>query len=265
MSVEPLPSRVCELLATGRALADEEIANELEAVQQHVHQVCRRLGSRGLLVRERRPQGIVNRLVTGTDWRARLAIRLSDQPPGEPLSKDEVKRAVKARLEAHGYTVIVSRDGRRGIDMDANGPGGRILVQASGEEPFQENNVLTALGELVVRMRDPIARYALALPDNPGSRRLARGIPAAARGRLSLGFFFVCRDAGRLEVEEELPEEAPNSPRPAFEGSALTRAQRALAGAIRCAFEMHGYGPDSVGSAAKRAIATFEALLRERS
>ena len=105
------------------------------------------------------------------------------------LTEDEVKSAVRAFLEALGYTVRVAWGRDRGVDIDARGPTGRVLVEAKGDAPtpqMQGNYFLHALGELLQRMDDPDAAYGLALPDNPRFRGLVERFPLLATQRLRL-------------------------------------------------------------------------------
>ena len=78
--------------------------------------------------------------------------------------------------------------------------GGSEGAVASDQQ--QGNYFLGALGELVQRMDDPNARYALALPDNRRYRGLVARLPELARLRLNLTILFVSDDG---EVTEVLP------------------------------------------------------------
>src|SRR5712691_6894957 len=91
----------------------------------------------------------------------------------------------------------------RGIDIDARGPAGRLVVEAKGEvasQPQKTNYFLNALGELVQRMSDQDASYGLALPDNTTFKGLVTRLPDLARERMRLPVFFVGRDGERLSV-----------------------------------------------------------------
>jgi hypothetical protein len=129
--------------------------------------------------------------------------------PGQLLTEDEVKTAVKAHLEAEGYTVRVAWGREHGIDIEAtrDNPANRLLLEAKGEvslQPQQVNYFLGALGELVQRMSDADAHYGLALPDNPQYRGLVRRLPALAWDRFSLVVLFARRDGTDYAVEEVL-------------------------------------------------------------
>jgi biotin operon repressor len=202
-----------ELSAAQRPLDDDVLADRLGMVRQQVNQAARALAGQGLLRRVPNADGkLVNELVSGiANSQARVA------PPGESsrwlLSEDEVKAGLAAHLEARGYAVRVAWGRERGVDLEARQGELRLLVEAKGEVPRsaqQVNYFLGALGELVQRMTDPAAAYALALPDNAQYRGLVRRLPALARQRLHLTVFFVSRTPDGLQVEEDLaPRQAP--------------------------------------------------------
>ena len=71
--------------------------------------------------------------------------------PAPLLTEDEIKRVVASYLEAEGHQVISVAWGRtRGVDIEAVGPDGRILLEVKGDAPtpqMQGNYFLGALGE----------------------------------------------------------------------------------------------------------------------
>ena len=178
-------------------LDDDQLARRLGVSRrQSINQTARRLEAQGKLRRYSGPDGkIVNALVTET------TIPPPPTPPApRPISnglltEDEVKSAVKDHLEAQGFRVHVAWGRERGVDLDARHSDGRPwLVEAKGEVgagPQQVNYFLGALAELVQRMADPQASYALALPDNRQYRGLVERLPDLAKDRLGLRVFWV--------------------------------------------------------------------------
>jgi hypothetical protein len=150
--------------------------------------------------------------------RYRLALhrdRPLEEPPrpvrddaGGRVSEDEVKAALKSYLEVDGWTVTVAWGRERGIDIEARRGNDRLLIEAKGEAPAgaqQVNYFLGALGELVQRMSDPDACYALALPGHRQYRGLVDRLPALAKERLGI-VFFVGRDGVDMAVRCVPPE-----------------------------------------------------------
>jgi hypothetical protein len=121
------------------------------------------------------------------------------------LTEDEIKAALEKYLEEEGNRVLSVAWGRtRGVDIEATGPEGRILIEVKGDAPtpqMQGNYFLGALGELLQRMEDPDATYAIALPDRPRFRGLVQRFPEEARRRLALVWLFVGRTPNGYRIE----------------------------------------------------------------
>jgi hypothetical protein len=116
--------RVLEALRLSRQpLDDDELARRLGASQrQTVNQTCRRLEATGAIERYVGRDGkIVNRVRGNHDAFAALTSSPARAPayPGELLTEDEVKAAVKSYLEAEGWIVQVAWGRDRGIDIRA--------------------------------------------------------------------------------------------------------------------------------------------------
>lgn len=185
-------------------LDDDQLARLLGvSPRQSINQTARHLEAQGKLHRYTGPDGkIVNAIATG--------IAVSAPPPtprpvgNRLLTEDEVKSAVKDHLEAEGFTVQVAWGRERGVDLDArHRDGRRWLIEAKGEvaaAPQQVNYFLGALAELIQRMEDPDASYALALPDNRQYRGLVERLPDLATQRLGLQVFWTARTDEGLVV-----------------------------------------------------------------
>jgi hypothetical protein len=203
---------VRSLRQAGRPLDDDELAARLGVVRQQVNQVCRRLEDQRVLRRGHGQHGkIVNELLGSGG--PRLEPRREPQAASraaaaaQAVTEDEVKQAVKEYLEERGFSVVVAWGRVRGIDLDARCETDRWIVEAKGEAPSgpqQVNYFLGALGELVQRMSDPSARYALALPDHKQYRGLVDRLPLLARERLGLAVFFVRREGAGYVVDVDL-------------------------------------------------------------
>ena len=209
-----LAHRIVEALKTA-TLDDDQLATQLGVVRQQINQTGRALERRGVLSRAMGPNGkIVNRL-TGSSAAplpvvAPPALR---RPPlaSDALAEDEVKTAIRDRFEAQGFTVAVAWGHVRGIDIEARRGGERWAIEANGEAATDQmggNYFLNALGELLQRMSDERARYAIALPENRRNLGLVNRFPDLARRRLGLTVFFVCRDGSGYSVRELGPPDA---------------------------------------------------------
>lgn len=217
-------------------LDDDVLARRLGVSQrQSVNQTARRLESQGLLRRIPGPDGkIVNVLPAavvrgspqmsdeseplGNSRRVGSATTVAgrrDRFTGNRITEDEVKEAVRAYLSAEGFQVEVAWGHVPGIDVDARHEDGRrYVIEAKAEVgtagPQQHNYFVGVLGELVQRMSDPGATYAIALPDNRQYRGLVSRLPQLARGRLRLAVFWVDRGVGGLVVSlDDAPTQNP--------------------------------------------------------
>jgi hypothetical protein len=199
--------RILEVLRTSsQPLDDDALAFRLGASQrQTINQVCRRLETTGQTTRRLGANGkIVNAVAAsvpdagGPPAAASFppAVHKDSQRPASMLTEDAVKMAVKTYLESAGWSVTVAWGRDHGIDIQAHREREHLYLEAKGEaaNPAQQANYfIGALGELVQRLRDPTARYGLALPDHPQYRRLAQRLPALAQERLNLVIMLVDR------------------------------------------------------------------------
>jgi hypothetical protein len=186
------------LRVTSHALDDDELAGRLDVTRQQINQVCNRLAREGLLCRYVGPQNkLVNEMTEGHEPPVPVNQQSRAPSSGALLTEDAVKAAVRDYLHQRDLQVKVKWGKSRGIDIIASGHGERWIIEAKGEvdSPQQQGSYfLQALGELVQRMAEPTAQYALALPDNSRYRGLVDGLPALARQRLTLTVFFVGSD-----------------------------------------------------------------------
>lgn len=194
--------RILEALdEAGSPLDDDQLAALLGVARQQVNQACRKLETKGLIARRVPVGGKIQRLLIGVAYPAPEPVVPAQ--PGDLLTEDEVKTAVRDHLQARGYRVTVAWGQRPGIDIAANKDSDRILIEAKGEvlsSQQQGNYFLNALGELIQRLDDPGARYGLALPDNKRYRGLVKRLPALARDRLDLVVYMVSRTADGFAV-----------------------------------------------------------------
>jgi len=150
----------------------------------------------------------VNELLTDGHTAPSAARPSPTVAPADPLlSEDEVKEAVRRWLTGQGFAVEVAIGRERGIDIEARHPDGRRWVieakAAVASEQQQGNYFLGALGELLQRMDDPDAIYALALPSNRRYRGVVRRLPRLAKQRLGLVVIWVVTGAGSPTVAPE--------------------------------------------------------------
>jgi hypothetical protein len=197
-----LRERILETLATTTGLTDSDLAALLMAPGagiQRINSECRRLAASGALIRSRRPDGRLGNFVSSAPADPTDCLTLAT----DPLSEAEMKRALVTWLRATGWTVDgVAWAKSHGVDIDASRNGERLLIEVKGRGSRPEmrvNYFLGALGELLQRMDDPSAEYAVGLPELPQFRGLWMRLPDLAKRRLKLIALFV-NELGEVAV-----------------------------------------------------------------
>jgi hypothetical protein len=110
------------------------------------------------------------------------------------LAEDELKRALKAWLEADGWSAEVAWRGAHGVDIAARRGKELWLIEVKGRGSRPEmrvNYFVAILGETLQRMSEPHAKYSIALPDLPQYRRLWDRLPQLAKDRTTISMLFV--------------------------------------------------------------------------
>ena len=192
---------ILDLLATTPGLTDREITDRLrgEGVRHQPTRVaCAELTRAGKLERRRGSGGRIGNYPTG----ARPA---AGQRAGD-LGEDEVKRALVSWLGRRGWASEVAWGGSPGIDVEATRDEDRWIIEAKGSGAYPQmrrNYFETVLGDVLRRMDDPEASYAIALPDMTQYRRLWDRLPALAKKRTRVGVLFVDgAETARHETED---------------------------------------------------------------
>jgi len=200
----PLKESIFALVRSVPGLSDREIADRLlgsRTALARVNQPARSLAAEGLTARRRRYDGILGNYPAAVSQGPSLPAAGGESIEAvDPLSEDEVQRKLQAWLEGIGWNVVVTWGRSQGIIIDALQSGRRWVIEAKGRrslDPMQVNHFLRVLGELLQQMRDPHAKYSVALPDLPQFRRLWNRLPDPAKRRTGISALFV-DDAGRV-------------------------------------------------------------------
>lgn len=208
-----LRQRVLQLLQNGDGLTDREIADRVfapGAAQQPVNQTCHQMESQGQLFRRSRPDGkIGNYLAAAMPQEIQVT---EPSPSDEFLSEDSVKLHLKNWLESQGWRAQVAWGKERGVDIEAYRQGQRWIIEAKGggsRDPMRVNYFLAILGETLQRMKDPEAKYSIAVPDLRQFRNLWMRLPALAKARTGITALFVNIDGTVQEVSDGAGSQAP--------------------------------------------------------
>ena len=193
-----LPDEICALLKKNPGLTDREIANSLRGAdkpQQPINQAARRLESGGVLVRQKRPDGLIGNYLSG---RAPSVSQPNHAPQKNhdigALSEDEIKNALASWLADKGWSTEIAWGRKQGIDIDAKRGKMRWIIEVKGpgsRPQMRVNYFLAILGETLQRMDDPSAKYSISLPDLPQFRGLWKRLPNIAKKRTGVSMLFV--------------------------------------------------------------------------
>ena len=204
-----LKAQILELVDSMPGLTDREITNRLRSPsdnQQPINQTARLLESEGLLVRQKRNDGLIGNYPSGRPVPLADA-DLQSRPKNhdvDALSEDEIKSVLQAWLQDQGWGSEIAWGNARGIDIDARRQSERWIIEVKGpgsRQPMRVNYFIGILGETLQRMDDPKAKYSIAFPDLPQYRSLWGRLPSLAKERTQISIIFVTMD-GEVEVLE---------------------------------------------------------------
>ncbi|MGY3531159.1 hypothetical protein [Bradyrhizobium sp. USDA 4452] len=187
--------RVLEFVSRFPGKDDDEIAAALKITpRQTVNIICRRLCENNAIRRERGPRGKLVNFATGRMTAVPNLTILAPKQSLGALSEDQVKAAIKSKLEADGWSVQVAWGRARGIDIVASRGNEKWIIECKGTgslPPMQNNYFVGVIGELMQRMTDDRAKHSIAFPDVPKFRRLWSELPEMVKDRLKVTALFV--------------------------------------------------------------------------
>lgn len=182
-------------------ISDRELTDFIQGKGKHpsrVNQEARLLEGRGVVVRSRRPDGVIGNYLQGTESVPLHRDTKSQVVRTESgLSEDELKEVLHRWLTQNGWQSQVAWAKARGVDIRATREGQQWLIEVKGlgsRQAMRVNYFIAILGETLQRMADPAAKYSIALPDVPQFRGLWERLPALAKSRTAITALFVTPD-----------------------------------------------------------------------
>ncbi len=202
-----LAERLRKLVSEKPGLSDRELTDHLlgrSEPQQGVNQAARRLASKGVIERVKRPDGILGNF-PGSDAPANIESKAisRNNHDVDALSEDEIKEVLESYLATDGWEPRVAWGKARGIDIEAWKNGCRWVIEVKGpgsRQPMRVNYFLAILGETLQRMNDPEASYSIALPDLQQYRNLWDRLPRLAKDRTTISLLLVDRNRQVTEL-----------------------------------------------------------------
>jgi hypothetical protein len=123
----------------------------------------------------------------------------------DALSEDEMKKLLEVYLRENNWTPEIAWGKTRGIDIDARRRDERWIIEVKGSgsrSAMRVNYFIAILGELLQRMKDPNAKYSIALPNMEQFVKLWSKLPPVAKERTKISCLFV--DANGKIVENSV-------------------------------------------------------------
>jgi len=208
--VKGLKETVLHHLGRAPGLTDRELTNRIKgpsAPQQPINQLARSLEEKGIVSRRRRADGLIGNYLS-TDESIKLAPVRPTRPTHDvatsALTEDELKTHLKKWLEADGWEVTIAWGRKPGVDIKATKTDRCWLIEAKGcgsLNAMRVNYFIGILGELLQRMTDDQASYAIALPDMPQFRGLWNRLPSLAKKRTGITALFVSANGQVQRIE----------------------------------------------------------------
>jgi hypothetical protein len=118
------------------------------------------------------------------------------------LSARRARQILENFLVAEGWKPEVVRSRGQGFSIEARYGTNRWIVQLAFMNPSKQQVVdafSSVLGEILRRMKDPVCRYSIALPDSDAFRRLWDRLPDLSKDRLNLTALFISPSGVVLE------------------------------------------------------------------
>lgn len=165
---------------------------------RYVNQTCRTLVTRGIILRNKRPDGLIG------NWLNTNSMNLSQTlDPVDEISDKKIKKGLETFLKSQGWETKIAWGFTHGIDIEATQGTHRWIIEVKGYETLNllpANIFVSVLGEIIQRMEDPECKYSIALPDIEPFRRLWARLPAVAIERTRLTALFVTNNNQVSEI-----------------------------------------------------------------
>lgn len=201
-----LPQLITELLGTTPGMTDREITSTLRGVsapQQPINIAARDLAGKGIIVRQKRHDGLIGNYLLGQPIPEPRPVVVPKANGSNQLSEDELKEALRVWLAEAGWSTDIAWGCARGIDVEAKRGTERWVIEVKGigsRPEMRVNYFIAMLGETLQRMNDEAARYSIAMPDVAQFRGLWTRLPDIAKARTTITALFVGADGAVEEV-----------------------------------------------------------------
>ena len=192
-----LEKDIIRLLEHNPGLSDKELAEAIQGHKssiQYINQNCRGLESQGVIIRQKRDDGLLGNWLTDNHSAHKLLLQVKEETKAVDISEKKIKQILGKYLTSGGWTYEIAWGVNPCVDIEAQRGVERWIIQVKGSgsfHPVYVNNFLSALGEIIQRMDDQNCKYSVALPDLEQFRRLWDRLPELAKTRMNVTVLFV--------------------------------------------------------------------------
>ncbi|HEX7475009.1 MAG TPA: hypothetical protein VF318_03505 [Dehalococcoidales bacterium] len=188
---------IIRYLEQNPGLSDKELAEAVKGrgkPSQYINEQCRGMAARKILLREKRPDGLIGNWLQKDHYLSPGAGVDRFDSNSDEISEKKMKQALEAYLNERKWDTEIAWGSGHGVDIEATQGSSRWIIEVKGAgaySPLRANYFVTVLGELLQRMDDPDCKYSIALPEIEQFRRLWERLPSLAKTRIGITALFV--------------------------------------------------------------------------
>jgi hypothetical protein len=188
---------IIRLLKNHPGLSDRELTDAIRGRRespQYTNQNCRELESRGIILRQKRDDGLIGNWLVDHESIETLIHKDQLDLKAEEISEKKIKIILENYLTSQGWSTEVAWGDNQGVDIEARRGKEHWVIEVKGSgdyKPVLINYFHSIFGEIIQRMDNPLYKYSVALPDIDQFRRLWERVPILAKTRLGVTAIFV--------------------------------------------------------------------------
>lgn len=193
MSDLDLERKILSLLESKEHLSDLQLNSMILGPPiLNIIAACRRLEKNNKLRRIKNDEGEIFNFL--------IQVRI----PDEHINKEDLKELLFKHLKNKGWKILfVSEHNKKGIDIIAERDAKKWLIEVKGctvSKGIVLQDFFMILGKLLFLMKDPNAKYSIAVPEMKSSHKLWDTLPCDAKQRTGISILYGQRNGDFIEV-----------------------------------------------------------------
>jgi hypothetical protein len=197
LKMSEIEKTILRLLQQNPGLSDGELADLIKGRReslQYINQSCREMAGRGIILRQKRPDGIIGNWLIEKDKMNSPLEPSQTAFENDEFSNKKIKQILEVYLASQGWSTEIAWGFTHGVDIEARQGLKRWVIEVKSLDtahPLPVNSFVSALGEVLQRMDEADCKYSVAFPDLEQFRRLWERLPALAKSRNGITALFV--------------------------------------------------------------------------